>query len=268
MIPHTLTAENYFSLENEMKYMGSSQFKRFQRCEASALAELHGGYKREPSDALLIGSYVDAHFEGTLDIFKAQHSEIFTKNGELKAQYRHADHMIQRAERDELFMAYMSGEKQRIMTGEIAGVPFKIKIDSYLENMCITDLKCVKDFDLIWNAEKGGKQHFINYWGYDVQGAIYREIVRQNTGRILPFYIAAITKEKPEPKLKIYWIPDEDLDNELNEVIALAPRYQQIKEGNLKPQRCGDCPYCRFTEVLTEPVNYHEELEVYDVECE
>lgn len=62
-------------------------------------------------------------------------------------------------------------------------------------------------------------------------------------------------------------IPDEDLDNALNEVIALAPRYQQIKEGNLKPQRCGDCPYCRFTEVLTEPVNYHEELEVYDVEC-
>lgn len=268
MISHTLTAETYFSAENEMMYMGSSQFKSFQRCESSALAELHGEYQREISDALLIGSYVDAHFEGTLDIFKAQHPEIFMKNGELKSQYRHADYMIQRAERDELFKKYMSGEKQRIMVGEIAGVPFKIKIDSYLEDICIVDLKCIKDFNLIWNDEKGGKQHFINYWGYDIQGAIYREIVRQNTGKSLSFYIAAITKEKPEPKLKIYWIPDDDLDAALNEVVSLAPRYQQIKEGQLQPQRCGDCPYCRFTDVLTEPVNYHEELEVYDVECE
>lgn len=73
MIPHTLTAENYFSPENSMKYLGSSQFKSFMRCEAAALAELRGEYQREVSDALLIGSYVDAHYDGTLDIFRAQH---------------------------------------------------------------------------------------------------------------------------------------------------------------------------------------------------
>ena len=71
MIPHSLTAENYFSAENNMKYMSCSQFKSFLTCEASALAELHGEYQREVTDALLVGSYVDAHFEGTLDIFRA-----------------------------------------------------------------------------------------------------------------------------------------------------------------------------------------------------
>ena len=37
-----LTSENYFSPENELFYMGSSQFKNFQKCEAAALAELRG----------------------------------------------------------------------------------------------------------------------------------------------------------------------------------------------------------------------------------
>jgi hypothetical protein len=265
MIPHTLTAENYFSPEMSMKYMGSSQFKSFQKCEASALAELRGEYERPVTDALLIGSYVDAHFEGTLDIFKAKHPEIFTQKGELKAQYKHAEYMIQRAERDDTFMRFMSGQKQVIMVGEIAGVPYKIKVDSLHEN-AIVDLKAIKDFMPLWNEDKHVKQHFIHYWSYDIQGAIYREVVRQNTGNVLPFYIAAITKEKPEPNLQVYWIPDEDLDNALNEVKSLSPRFQQIKEGKIQPQRCGDCDYCRFTKVLTGPVNFHEEMEVYDVE--
>jgi len=262
---HNLTAENYFSPENNMRYMSSSQFGSFLRCEAAALAELRGEYERTVTDAMLIGSYVDAHFEGTLDIFKAQHPEIYTRSGELRAQYRHAETIINRVERDELFMRYMSGRKQVIMVGEIAGVPFKIKVDS-LHDEAIVDLKVVKAFALIWNPEKKMKQHFVFFWGYDRQGAVYREIVRQNTGRTLPFYIDAVTKEKPQPDLQLYWLPDEDMDNALNEVVSLAPRFRMIKEGKLTPQRCGKCDYCRFTKVLTGPVNIHEEMEVYEVE--
>mgnify|MGYP002520124154 CR=1 FL=1 len=62
--------------------------------------------------------------------------ELIKENEELKAQYKHAEYMIQRAERSEKFMEYMSGDKQVIMVGEIAGVPFKIKIDSYLPPHC------------------------------------------------------------------------------------------------------------------------------------
>lgn len=266
MIPHTLTNENYFSRENNMKYMGSSQFKSFLKCETSTLAELNGEYERKVTDSLLIGSYVDAHFEGTLDIFKAKHPEIFTKSGELKAQYRHAEYMIQRVERDELFCKYMSGEKQKIMVGKIAGIDFKIKIDSYHADSCIVDLKTVKDLESIYNPEIGARQHFVDFWGYDIQGAIYQEIVRQNTGKILPFYIAAVTKEKPEPAMRVYWIPNDTLEQALDNVASLAPRFQLIKDGKLVPQRCGNCDCCRFTEVLTEPVNYKDECEVYEVE--
>ena len=46
MIPHNLTEENYFSAENNRKYLGSSQFKSFLRCESAALAELNGEYQR------------------------------------------------------------------------------------------------------------------------------------------------------------------------------------------------------------------------------
>ena len=58
---------NYFSEDNNRKYCGSSQFKAFLKCPAQALAELNGEWKREESVALLVGSYVDSWFEGTLD---------------------------------------------------------------------------------------------------------------------------------------------------------------------------------------------------------
>ena len=62
-----LTSENYFSLEMQMKFMGVSQFKAFEECQAAALAEISGNYEREKTTSLLVGSYVDAYFEGTLD---------------------------------------------------------------------------------------------------------------------------------------------------------------------------------------------------------
>ena len=72
----------------------------------------------------MVGSYVDSNFEGTLDIFKAQHPEIFMKSGELKADYRKAEEIINRIEQDKLFMEYMAGEKQTIITAEIDGSAF------------------------------------------------------------------------------------------------------------------------------------------------
>ena len=95
---------NYFSENNNRKYCGSSQFKSFLRCPAQALAELNGEWKREDSTALLVGSYVDAWFEGTLDTFKAEHPEVFKRDGSLKAEFSKADDIIARVSRDDLFM--------------------------------------------------------------------------------------------------------------------------------------------------------------------
>lgn len=43
-----VTAENYYSPEMNMAYMGSTQFKAFEKCEAAALAELKGEYHPLP----------------------------------------------------------------------------------------------------------------------------------------------------------------------------------------------------------------------------
>ena len=51
-----LNNENYFSVENNLKYMSVSQFKAFENCPASAYAEVTGNYEREKTTALLVGS--------------------------------------------------------------------------------------------------------------------------------------------------------------------------------------------------------------------
>lgn len=171
----TVTAANYFDPEIEMAYMGSTQIKNFMRCEAAELARLKGEYQTPRTSAMLVGSYVDAHFEGTLDIFRAQHPELFKRDGTLKAEFVQANDIIDRMERDELYMLLMSGEKQAIRVGEIAGVPVKIKIDSLLDsNACheivdkfpaarealglcagaVVDQKVMRSFDDVWDGEE------------------------------------------------------------------------------------------------------------------
>ena len=247
-----LTSDNYFSLEAEKRYMGSSQFKNFMKCEAAALAEINGEYERKKTTALLVGSYVDAYFENTLEIFKAQNPELFKRDGTLKAEYIKADEIIARIERDEMFMRYMSGEKQVIRTGEIAGVPFKIKIDSRHEDIANVDLKIMKDFEPMYKPGEG-KLTFIEFWGYDIQGAIYQEV----EGNHLPFFIAGATKED-EPDIGIFQIPQGYLDAALDLVKELAPRYQSIKNGEIEPVRCEHCDYCKRTKVLTKIISLED----------
>lgn len=248
-----LTSENYFNIENQKKYFGVSQFKAFTKCEAAALAEINGEYEREETTALLIGSYIDAHFEGTLNVFKAQNPSLFKKDGTLKSDYIKAENIIQRLERDELFMQYMDGEKQVIMTGELFGYPWKIKIDSFFKDKLIVDLKVMKDFDDVW-VDGEGKIPFIEAWGYDIQGAVYQAIEGNN----LPFIIAGATKEKVTD-LNLIEIPQYKLDIAKNIVKARIDRFADVKAGIEKPIRCEKCDYCKATKVLTEVKQYAEE---------
>jgi hypothetical protein len=255
-----LTNDNYFSLENNLKFMGVSQFKSFESCQASAYAEVTGNYERELTTSLLIGSYVDAHFEGTLDVFKAKHPQLFKRDGSLKSEYVNAEKIIGRIEQDKMFMEYMSGRKQVIMTGVIQNVPVKIKVDS-LHDDKIVDLKIMKDFQPIYKPGQG-KLNFIEAWGYDLQGAVYQEIVRQNTGKQLPFFIAAATKEK-EPDIAIFEVPQSYLDIELQRFKDNVLEYDAIKKGLVKPERCEHCNFCKMTKVLKEVISL-EELDEYE----
>lgn len=251
---YLMNSENYYSSENAMKYMSVSQFKSFMDCEAKALAEISGEYKRESTTALLVGSYIDSWFEGTLDDFKANHGEIFLKSGGLKSDFAMADDIIKLISSQPKFMKYMSGEKQRIFIGNIAGVPFKGKLDSYIPGKCIVDLKVMRDFEPIWKNRH--KVHFVEAWGYDIQGAVYQELVYQNTGEKLPFYICAVTKEKV-PDIRIMEIPQERLDYCLAIVKEKAPYYHELKTSKGTPERCEKCDYCKMTRRL-EVIDYRE----------
>lgn len=232
-----------------MKYMSVSQYKSFMACEAAALAELNGSYVRPKSDALLQGSYVDAHFEGTLDIFKAKNPELFKRDGNLQAKYANLDYVIERVEKQPLMVSLLGGEKQKIFTGEISGVPVKIKIDSYRPDM-IVDLKCMKDFAPIYK-EGQGRLPWFEAWGYDIQGAVYQEIVYQNTGKKLPFVLVAVTKEK-EPDVCVLEISQENMDFELDRFKENIIRIDALKHGLISPERCEKCDYCKKTKMLTE----------------
>jgi hypothetical protein len=91
---------------------------------------------------------------------------------------------------------------------------------------------------------------FYLYWAYDVQLAIYREIVRQNTGDTLPCFIAAIDK-KPHPRPEVILLDDVLLDKALESVKQNCKKIILLKSGEIDPIRCesDDCDYCRDTYV-------------------
>lgn len=247
-----LSEANYHGAEANKAFMSASQFKDFWRCSALALAKIRGEWEQEDTTALLVGGYVDAHFSGMLDAFKAAHPDILKRDGTLKADFVQADEIIQRIERDAVMMEHLTGEKQQILTGKIAGVRFKIKPD-FLHPERIVDLKIMRDFAPIWTDE--GKLPFVEAWGYDLQGAIYQEIIRQKIKKRLPFFLACATKEK-QPDIGLFRIPQGRLDYCLDIVKRHCPEYSEIKLGIQEPWRCEKCDYCKATKVLKGPVDY------------
>lgn len=250
-----LTKENYFSKEASKEWFSASQIKEFLACEASALAKINEPSEEEKSTALMVGSYVDAYFEGTLEDFIKENPQIFnSRTGELKADYKQAEQMIARAERDPLFMEYMTGEKQVIKTGELFGVPFKCKFDVYVPGKRIVDLKTVQDFEPKYK-EGEGRLNFADFWNWPLQMAIYQAI----EGNKLPCYLAVITKEKPS-NIAVIQIAQSKLDAELEYLKQVLPRFDAIKKGIVEPERCEKCAYCRDTNILTEPMILTEEI--------
>lgn len=283
-----LTQANYYSPKANREYFSVSQFKDFMKCPAMAMAKLRGEYKDEESRALLLGSYVDEMLTGT---FKSQvkfiaenYAELFQKSsklvgvlnkfdtlGERKeflsgcddilyffcegnkpfADIVQANETIERVKNQPLMMKYLGGKHQVIMTGEIEGVPFKIKMDSFDPDEYITDLK--------YMASLRSPNLFVpmvKYWGYDYQSAVYQEIVRQNIGKRLPFFFDVATKEKPA-HLALGEINQYNIDEALDIVKNNIVRFQKIKTGELPIERCEDygCDYCTTTKIITEPID-------------
>ena len=250
-----LTESNYYSPEANKAYFSVSQFKDFQKCPAMAMAKLNGSYEEDFSKALLLGSYFDESLTGTPESqrkFLIEHEkDIFKKTGGKYAEFVQADETVELVKAQPVMMHYLSGKRQVIMTGEIEGVPFKIKMDSYKPGEFITDLKYMASL-----RSPNLFEPMIKYWGYDIQAACYQEIVRQNTGEKLPFIFDVATKEKPA-HLEVGEISQWNMDEALEIVRKSIKRFKAIKNGEIEAERCEDynCDYCTTTKIIKKPLD-------------
>lgn len=264
-----LTQENYHGLESNKLFCSKSQFLDFygiDGCEARAMARINGVFEEPKSDALTLGSYVDCLLTEpqNKDAFIAEHPEIISSRGAtkglLKAEYQRADTMVDRVRKDAKLMSALDGEHQVIMTGNIFGLPFKIKMDSYIENKAIVDLKTVESLHKTYYTANG-RVSFVEYFDYILQGAIYQEIVFQNTGQKLPFFLACVSKESI-PDIALIYIDNDTLHNriygnELSEGIAReCEQIRLLKSGEVEPIRCERCAYCLPTKRIDKPISY------------
>lgn len=251
------------------EYLSVSQFKDFvgspfmEGCPARAMAELNGEYVRQKSDALLLGSYVDCMLTEPekYDSFVAEHPEMFSSRGatkgELKSSFQSGVQMVNRVKRDPFAMKTLEGQKQVIMTGELFGAKWKVKLDVLGDNF-ITDLKTCKSITKsYYDKEKGRHVNFIEYYDYVLQAGIYQKIVEQNTGKKLPFFILAVSKE-PTTDIEVLQIDNQSIDERLEGIENYVSLVQAYKSGEIEPMRCGHCDYCKDTKKLSKPINYLE----------
>lgn len=262
-MPLKLTAENYHSLEANRDYMSVSQYKDFLNCEEAAFEKLKGNNSESESDALLIGSYVHAHFEGLLDEFRSNHPKLFVTKGERKGEllekYRVAERMITAIEGDPFCMFTLQGEKETIITAELGGVLWKAKIDVLNhEQERFADIKTVRDiYGRHWSTEHGAWVSFVERYGYVLQMCVYAELERVHSKRTTRFEPAIVAVSKEDvPAIEVIGGFESRMDLEIGLVLEKLPRIVAIKEGREKPRRCERCAHCKTTRRLSGLIHY------------
>lgn len=269
-----LTRDNYYTPEADREYMSCSQYQSFCECEAKAMAKLEGRWTDPGKEAFLVGNYFHTFFEGPeahAQFIREHFDKIFKtkvikgKKGEPDqtvvtgkyAPYEQADQMIEVAQNDPLIKSLIDlpGENEKIMTGELWGVPWRIRLDKYVpDGRMIIDWKTVANIsELKWSDAMHEKVTFIDAYGYMMRAAVYTEIEKQNahSAEDAPFIIVAISKQDYPDKEALYLNHRQRYDYELEQIKKRLGMIQMIKAGRVKPKRCGCCDYCRATKVLT-----------------
>lgn len=214
-------------------------------CEAKGLAEWNEEYTTEPTQAMMLGSFVDALSQGD-DVYRAflmAHPEICKRGGDLRAEYVKAyEDWKNVSERDQVWMSYLQGDKQTHLVGEIDGVPFHGYTD-FLTDDKIVDLKYTRNIQPEWNGTSWAKSRH-----HDIRMAIYHALA----GGDKKCYLAALTKETPYDH-DILEVSPYTMAEAMEEVHKYMPRLKAILSGEIQPERCGHCEYCRATKLVTAP---------------
>lgn len=279
-----INRDNYYDVKD---VLSASTIKAFESCEAAALAALRGEYARTATTALLVGGYIDAALDSDeeLERFCTSHPEIInSRTGQPKADFARAAEIVQRCKDDALFRALTidvpAEGHQYIVLGTIGTtadgqpIPCKGKLDflldsdylrylaeifpawsSYFKECAsmgglIVDLKSAASTDEQWSDDAGCRIPWVQSWHYDRQLAVYRELYRQQSGKVLPVMVLVCTKET-SPSLLPLSIDSGTLDEGLAEAQALAPRvWHLMQTDSPDPHRCEKCAYCRATRRL------------------
>lgn len=271
-----LTSDNYYSPEADQEYISCSQYQDFLRCEAAAMAKIHGVYTPTASEALIVGNYFhtalesdeahkafcDEHFE---DIYKTRQdkkTEELIVTGKY-APYAKADEMLSVAKCDPLIKEIIDapGQNEVIMTGKLFDMPWKIRLDKYMPDIrTIIDWKTAADLNRTeYNPATAAKESFLESLGYLMRAAVYSEIEKQNARSEddPKFLIVAISKQDPPDKGVYLLNHRQRYDYELEIIKTNMERIRRVKSGQVKPRRCGKCEYCRSTKRLTHIVPYY-----------
>ena len=253
-----LTNENYFSKEADLEYMSVSQFKLFNECEAKALATIKGQESATFKEAFLEGQLFEALVSGNAKKFMEDHPELISSRGatagQIKSNYAKVVSAAEKFNSQTFFKKIMEKcEKQTILTAEFCDVKVKCAIDLFdkLTNS-IYDIKCMKDFKEQWNKEEKAYEPWYYVYGYVLQLAVYREIVKQNfNGEPLEVGLIAATKEDA-PDIQALKFSNELLDLEFKHFLDKIKRYDLIKKGFVEPIQCGCCDYCKSIKNIRE----------------
>ncbi|MBO9166203.1 PD-(D/E)XK nuclease-like domain-containing protein [Lactiplantibacillus pentosus] len=259
----TLTPANYYDRWTDRDYMSPTVFKRFLACEAEALSELQG--KWEPNHdmkALVVGNWIHSYFESkeAHEKFKDEHPDVISKRGptkgHLKSDFKMADKMIAALNQGEDFKKLYQGDKEVIVTGKIDGYPWKGKVDCLnLKQGYFVDLKTTADiYKGYWNEESREREPFVYAYNYQLQMAVYQELIKQQFGVTCKPYIVAVSKQDPPDKQAID-LPEYRLTNAMKQVLESQQHIQDVIKGEADPIQCGHCAYCRSTKQLDSVVS-------------
>lgn len=238
-----LNLKNYFSTESDKEYISVSQFKLFRECESKALAIINNVEAQDKKQAFLEGNLFENIVTGNMETFLKEHPELISSRGstagQLKIEYQKVVNSANRFLDQKFFTNIIDKcEKQVILTGEIEGVKVKCMLDLFdKKTNSIYDIKCMKDFKDQWLPGNKAYASWYYTYGYVLQLAVYREIVRQNFGEPQEIGLIAATKEDV-PDLQAVSFSEDLLDIELHNFKRDIKRYDDIKKGLIKPTHC------------------------------
>lgn len=269
-----LTQENYYE---DTSYLSNSRFKRYQQCQAKAFAIDSDQWIEERDETpLLLGNYVHSYFEtpeAHLQFLAENGDKLLAKTGKnkgnLKSDFVIGNKMIESLRVDDGFSRLYHGypdddvRKEMIVTGFVEGVPVKGKVDSInLSRGYFVDLKTMKSiYAEEWNPElkmrvPAAVNNILNF-GYHGQLALYRELLKQMTGKDFRPLIVAVSKEAV-PDKEILKIDEEWLEEGLDKIKSEIVEVWDVIQGKQKPTKCGHCDYCRSQKKLDVVVSLND----------